>query len=118
MQSAWKKVIDQEGLMEEINSTFDVTNQQKTLHEDQLRKYVDSAKFNAEYSGLNEEANGLTVSMNEEQKKLEDEKAIWKRKNDNLLTNQRNIKTIETQKNKTQETITKLEGCIREELES
>lgn len=113
---AWRKVADQESLMEDINATHTESAQEKTKLEVELQKWSNASQIVQEIQTLGTEIDEQSAVLADEFRRMNDEKATWRKKNEAIQELERDSKKAEARRDKITETIKKLDESIQNEL--
>ncbi|XP_031633548.1 structural maintenance of chromosomes protein 6 [Contarinia nasturtii] len=116
-ERAWLTVVQQEEFIKAVNAELEGTQRKIEENEQKLATFNDQ-EINEQNAQLTEEIEQLRQKIADEQKKLEVEKTKYKQKIEQINNNDRNVKKLEAQTAKVQETIATLEENIQAELNS
>lgn len=119
IEQNWVQVIRQEEFMQEVNIVLKGSQDQRTKFERKLSEISDNGdQNNQKIVELTTEIDSLTQSLNGKQQEMDADKAVYRRRNEELLEVKRIVKTFEGKQKNIQETIRKLEENIQDELQS
>lgn len=109
-------MVDQETLIKDINTTHEESNGEKTKMEDQLRKWSDIERIQQEIHEYRDALKALSTAFTAERERLIGEKNEWKRKNELVLEQEREVKKFDIRRSKVQTAIQNLKDTIRNEV--
>lgn len=102
--------------MHDINTTHEDSNREKTKLEKELNKWSNIEQIHQEIKDFRDVIKTMSTTLAVEQERLGTEKTVWKRKNENVLEQEREMKKGEIRCTKIQDKIQKLEESIRNEV--
>lgn len=109
-------MVDQENLMEDINTTHADSNRDKSKLETELAKWSNVGQIEQEIKELRDFLKTASNAFKAERERLVEAKTVWKQKNEDAAGQEREMKKVEARCTKIETTIQKLEETIRNEV--